>query len=274
MTVEERGFITNRRGKRLFHALHMPAESASAWIFCNPFLEEKVFSHSVYVEFARFLSSNGHAVIRFDYEGDGDSEGDIRDMDLASWTSDAEDMAGVMRSRIPDVPLNFFGLRFGAIVAALATRGAGGRGMLLWDPVLEGERYFDECLKINLTTQLATYKKVVDDRKQMLARLRDGGTVNISGYEIGKGMYESLASSRLPHDVRPGEHDVSVIAINRPGSKNMHDNIALLVGGRKEKFTICECLQFWYEPRFINSQQDELFSASLSLIRSSAMTAA
>ena len=174
--MEERGFITNRRGMRLFYALHTAADARSVWIFCNPFLEEKVFSHSVYVEFARFLASHGHTVVRFDYEGDGDSEGDLLDADLDGWVSDAEDITQALRPKIDGLAVNLFGLRFGAVVAALAAERIAARGMLLWDPVLNGERYFDECLKINLTTQLSTYKKVIDDRKQMLARLHNGGT--------------------------------------------------------------------------------------------------
>jgi len=63
---------------RLFGVLHEPASHAPGrlpFVFCHPFGEEKLWAHRVFVTFARTLAGRGHVVLRFDYMGNGDSEG-------------------------------------------------------------------------------------------------------------------------------------------------------------------------------------------------------
>jgi hypothetical protein len=37
-----------------------------AWLFCNPSLEERTFSHAVSVQFSRQMATLGRFVLRFD----------------------------------------------------------------------------------------------------------------------------------------------------------------------------------------------------------------
>ena len=90
-------------------SLRTVSATRQAWFFCNPFLEEKTFSHVVYVHFARQMATLnrttrhwhsqiagnavwsvcgeahctnllrtdlGRAILRFDNEGDGGREGE------------------------------------------------------------------------------------------------------------------------------------------------------------------------------------------------------
>ena len=43
-------------------------------LLCHAFAEEKLWSHRVYVTFARELAALGYAVLRFDFRGEGDSD--------------------------------------------------------------------------------------------------------------------------------------------------------------------------------------------------------
>ena len=68
-------------GHRLFGILHMTAaekqcERAVLMVVGGP--QTRVGSHRLYVQLARFLCAQGYAVLRFDYEGIGDSEGPWR----------------------------------------------------------------------------------------------------------------------------------------------------------------------------------------------------
>jgi len=67
----------------------------------------------------------------------------------------------------------------------------------LWDPILDGDAYFQELLRSNLSTQLAVYGQVVDNREVLTARIRAGGSVNVDGYEIGKALLESCGVGAL-----------------------------------------------------------------------------
>lgn len=99
--------------------------------------------------------------------------------------------------------IGLIGLRLGASFAALLLESAAESARLrtaplvLWDPILDGDAYFQELLRSNLSTQLAVYGKVVDNREVLTARIRAGGTVNVDGYEIGKDLLDSCGVSTL-----------------------------------------------------------------------------
>ncbi len=68
------------RGERLFGIYHPPQQEPSTRgvliVVGGP--QYRVGSHRQFVLLARFLAANGIPVLRFDYRGMGDSEGDIR----------------------------------------------------------------------------------------------------------------------------------------------------------------------------------------------------
>ena len=72
----EEPFIFRRDDVSLFGMLHKPAGSPRlGFVTCHPFAEEKLWSHRVFVSAARALAQAGHAVLRFDFSGAGDSGG-------------------------------------------------------------------------------------------------------------------------------------------------------------------------------------------------------
>jgi len=98
------------------------------------------------------------------------------------------------------------GLRLGATFAALFCEEVVARSeyeqlrtgpLVLWDPLMDGESYFQELLRSNLTTQLAVYGEVREDREALRERIRAGGAVNVDGYELGNALFESCATRAL-----------------------------------------------------------------------------
>jgi exosortase A-associated hydrolase 2 len=263
---EERGFFTNRRGRRLFYAMHGGQNDRPAWVFCNPFLEEKVFCHPVYINFARRLSKEGWPVLRFDYEGDGDSEGDYRTIGLREWVDDVEDAISLVRSKHPSRSVNLFGLRLGASIACFAAKKSACTKLLLWDPVVDGRDYFQECLRLNLNTQLSTYGKIVEDRKQLMAKLNDGKTINISGYEVGRLMADSISSMSLATQMDNIACLVHIIAFSRPGAETVRNDMQPLTAGHEVNLRVLEVHQFWNEPRLYDAEQHALTALSLHMI--------
>jgi len=119
--LDERPFFFSRGAARLFGMLHAPAgiPSALGFVMSHPFAEEKLWSHRVYVSFARALAARGHAVLRFDYQGAGDSSGMTQDTSLASHLDDLAAAVQELRTRVSAVrDIGLVGLRLGARFAA------------------------------------------------------------------------------------------------------------------------------------------------------------
>jgi hypothetical protein len=142
-----------------------------AWFFCNPFLEERTFSHVVYVHFARQMATLDRFVLRFANEGDGDSEGESDRLDLSDWVSDVEAACEFVHARCGLAARALFGLRLGATITCL-TAVRTGCSQLLCELVASDRAYIDDCLKINPTTQLAAAQAVAG-RDFQYCRSRD-----------------------------------------------------------------------------------------------------
>jgi exosortase A-associated hydrolase 2 len=204
----EEPFIFRRGDVPLFGMLHTPAGTPRlGFVTCHPFAEEKLWSHRVFVSTARALAQAGHAVLRFDFTGAGDSAGDTSQASLDFYLQDLTAAIGELERRVPGLErIGLIGLRLGASVAALLAERAAederlarlrAAPLILWDPVVDGEAHFQELLRINLSTQLAVYGKVRETRDQLQERIRAGETVNVDGYEIGKPLFESCALPKL-----------------------------------------------------------------------------
>ncbi|MCC7416128.1 MAG: alpha/beta fold hydrolase [Acidobacteria bacterium] len=133
-------------GIRRFGVYHPPRGAAgTAIVLCYPLGLEYIRAHRAFRNLALSLSRAGHAVLRFDYTGSGDSSGEEADAGVSSWSRDLELAIEELKTRagVPRVAL--VGLRFGATLAALAgARRDDVERILLWDPVLRGEVYLDE----------------------------------------------------------------------------------------------------------------------------------
>lgn len=199
MPIETPFFFAGCRGK-LFGVLHDASGQSdrTPFVFCHPFGEEKLWTHRVFVTFARELAKAGHAVLRFDYAGNGDSDQDFHESSIETALADIASAIDEVKGRLQSRRVNLLGLRLGATLAwqAAATR-TDVDTLIMWAPIVDGDRYLQELLRANLTTQLAVYREVREDREALLARLAAGETVNIDGYEVSRDMADQLARLKL-----------------------------------------------------------------------------
>jgi uncharacterized protein len=203
--------------------------------------------------------------LRFDYEGDGDSEGELGDLGLTDWVHDVEDAARFAVNELGAASVSLFGLRLGASIALLAAPSVACRSLLLWEPIVDGNAYLDECLRTNLTTQLATHRKVTTDRKQLRAQLAAGTPVNVGGYEIGPDMARSLAALDLARAAAQIPGPLGIISLSRDGaatSAQLFDGLASDAIARRK----LEIPPFWHESRRHDPAQPRLIELSLELI--------
>jgi exosortase A-associated hydrolase 2 len=204
--MEEVPVFFESGGHSLFGVLHRPAGGGAerpAFVFCHPLAEEKLWSHRVFVSFARTLAESGYPVLRFDFTGNGDSEGNFSELSITTFKTDLH-RAIEEAKRLTGAPsVSLLGLRFGATIATLvAEETAGIQHLILWAPITDGELYLQELLRINLMTQMTTYKVVRQERPELVAAMQQGHTVNVDGYEMGWPLYSSVApirAAQTPH---------------------------------------------------------------------------
>ena len=217
--MNETPIFFNGKHERLFGVLHRPGSDANgcAYIFCHPFAEEKLWAHRVFVNFARDLAYRGNTVLRFDYRGNGDSNGNFSDGTLTHYGEDIESAVSFLHQQTDNIrQTGLLGLRLGASLAWLAAQRCPISGpLILWDPILNGEEYIMEVLRSNLTTQLAVYGEVREDREQLIEKLRRNELVNVEGYELGQDVYGELAALRLGESGWRHENRVLVVQIGR-----------------------------------------------------------
>jgi len=187
----------NNKRHRLFGFVHEPMSLSynirKGIVFCHPFAEEKITSHRVMVNLARSLCSIGYFVFRFDYMGNGDSDGDFSDTSIETNLSDI--ICGINYFKINSYieKISLLGIRFGATLACLISEVLDEIDQnILIQPIVQGEEYLYQCLRSNIATQMMTYGKVVKSRDDLIKELENNIPVNIDGYLITKEMYQQI----------------------------------------------------------------------------------
>jgi len=160
------------QGHELF-GLHLAALGADAGhgvLLCNPFGQEAIRCHRMLRVLAERLARSGCHVLRFDYFGTGDSDGDDGAGELEAWVEDVVRASAELRRRSGCARLTWFGLRLGATLAALATARAGAAPdrLVLWDPVVEGRAYLEELGRLH-AAEMASEAAVVEPREAIPA---------------------------------------------------------------------------------------------------------
>src|SRR3954471_14377974 len=115
-------FTFGGAGRSLFGVLHEPgrAPGAGPVVVCAPLWREGIRAHRVLRQLGVRLAKDGHAVLRFDYSGAGDSAGESEQGDVDVWLEDLAAAIDEVRGRQGAPRVTLLGLRFGATLAALA----------------------------------------------------------------------------------------------------------------------------------------------------------
>lgn len=157
--IEEPIYFTVN-GKIIRGTLHLPSEgngqNGPGMVLLHGFMGNKIGLHRFYVKAARYFCEAGFAVLRFDFSGCGESDGDHADITINDQVAEARSALRVLMNH-PEVDANqviLTGLSMGGAVAALtAAQVPGLAGTVLWAPVanmyedirgVAGQKHFTE----------------------------------------------------------------------------------------------------------------------------------
>ena len=114
-------------------------------------------------------------------------------------TEDALAAASHLVERTGVERVGFLGTSFGSLVAAASASSRPGAPLALWDPVLEGERYFRDVFRIPLVQGVA--QGVPPPKEDPLAVLDRKGLVDVIGFPIDRSLYASSAARSLAGEI-------------------------------------------------------------------------
>jgi pimeloyl-ACP methyl ester carboxylesterase len=221
----------------LFGALHGAAdpEARSAVVLCYPIGQEYMRVHRTYVELARSLAAAGQHVLRFDYFGTGDSEGDTAEGTLARWRDDIRAALREVRSLTPAVAVHLVGSRVGANLALQAAAGADVASLVLWEPVVSGEDY--------VAILQRAHRDLLDNNAELAGydqRELPGCRAEFVGFPFNSELYDELAGiDLLDGCARAVARDVLVLAnSDKPGLRAFAAELA--TEGRRPDFLAVE----------------------------------
>jgi exosortase A-associated hydrolase 2 len=261
--MNETPFFFDGNGYRLFGVLHKPMGhiKKEGFVFCAPFAEEKLWVYRVLVNFARDLAVQGWPVLRFDYMGNGDSEGDFEESSVETMRSDIRCAVRALKEKVPGIEsAGLLGLRFGATLAAFTASSGGGIGRLvLWEPVLNGAGYMREMLRINIATQSAVYKEIRHNTEALIRMMQEGQTVNIDGYEMSWPLYEQCGEINLLNGgiFFPGRSLLVQIGRKEGEIANPYKELQTRLGDCEASLAVED--PFWKETRRYYGRAENLF---------------
>src|SRR3546814_18352731 len=102
---------------------------------------------------ARALAALGIDVLLLDLFGTGDSAGDFRDARWEIWREDAMAAVAWLGARCGG-RVGLWGLRLGTLLAAEVAAEMQAPRLLLWQPVLSGERHLTQFLRLRVAAGL------------------------------------------------------------------------------------------------------------------------
>jgi pimeloyl-ACP methyl ester carboxylesterase len=138
-----------------FGWFHWPASGLNRGgvVLCPPVGQDYIRAHYALRLLAEQLATAGFCVLRFDYDGTGDSAGTNDDPDrVPSWLTSVRQAVEVVRAAgAPSICL--VGLRFGAtLAAAVAAEDGDIDQVVLWDPCASGRSFLREQRAISTMT--------------------------------------------------------------------------------------------------------------------------
>ena len=208
-------FFFGNSKQPLYGVYHPPRAHTSrptAVVLCYPLWQEYMRAHRAFRQLAMMLSKAGFPVLRFDYFATGDSGGAGDEGDVTQWIADIgtaidelKDMAGV-----PKVSL--VGLRVGAALAAMAAvKRQDLEHVLLWDPVVSGDRFLQQVLATHAAPGASTVA---------------GTTVGVSGFPLTEGMREGLSRiDLLEAQTPPARELVIMVSDDREDYRALRDRL-------------------------------------------------
>jgi len=272
----ESALFFESNGANLFAVLHeadsgIRKSADIALVMCSPFGEEAHVCRRVFVNFARCAAKLGIPVLRFDYFGCGDSDGEFADASIERWIGDIKSAVSFVRSGSNVERVGLVGLRFGASLALLAAENDPTiSSLVLWEPIVSLRSCMRNVLRASLAAQMVRHGKVVRSRALLENDLASGIPVDAGGFQLSPALYLGAKQIDLLSRARNFSGDSLVVTIRSTHHKGEPDLFSLRRGlsfsGGNAKLCSVQEPPFWKELGTYISAAEKLNTITLNWI--------
>ncbi|MDZ7262441.1 MAG: alpha/beta fold hydrolase [candidate division KSB1 bacterium] len=200
MNHNEVPVMFKRDGLQLVGLLHVPQATRPqhpAVLLLHGFTGHKAETHFMFTRLARTLCQNGFVVLRFDFAGSGDSQGEFQDMTIMTELADARAALKFLRER-PEVEgerIGLLGLSMGGCVAALLVgESTDVKSLVLWSAVAHPEEQFQ--LLRNQAPKVST---------------PTGWVIDLNGLAVGNAFFDILPQVKPLETIQQFQGPVLII---------------------------------------------------------------
>ncbi|TML01441.1 MAG: hypothetical protein E6G40_03085 [Actinobacteria bacterium] len=182
----------------------------AGWVICHSFGLEQLMLHRLEVVVARALAAAGFPTLRFFVQGYGDSETRGQAVEV-SWHLDGTmDAIALMRDMGGVSVVGALGVRFGALVAALAAERARLPLLGLWQPFLTGDQFLRNFAQTALfETMLEQADRQGSQRLGGLEEFGPEGWKDLNGLRLSRRALDDISAIDLRRDLRLLEAEVA-----------------------------------------------------------------
>ncbi len=181
-------------------------------LLCYPFGQEYMRAHRANRQLAMLLAKQGFHVLRFDYQGTGNSAGLLAEATVEVWINNIQAAAEELKETAGIDHLHLVGLRLGALLGAKACQDLSIDRLVLWDPVNSGSAYEDELQQVMHLGDEAHNNFIDDD-----------GTLYFNGFGLSSALRQGLAEIDLLNMTPGAKQVLHIVSSEYPSALALKD---------------------------------------------------
>lgn len=187
-------YFFGENGRQLFGAYHEAAfNTGKGVVLAYPGPQEYMQCHYAFRLLALQLARAGFSVLRFDWTGTGDSEGNAQEVSFQQWRDDLQLAVQELRDISNVKSISVVAFRLGGAIAASTPFKQPIDQLVLWEPVIDGRIYLNELRSREL--------RKFGDLLEPPSWWRQGRAQELLGHAISNMHYTEIQSLDLARQV-------------------------------------------------------------------------
>jgi hypothetical protein len=214
---EENVEFENKREK-IRGILHIPDDvNSPAIIMCHGFTGNMNEDHDLFVHAAKKFCENGFTILRFDFRGSGESEGEFVDVTVSGEVSDFKKAIDfISEQKIDKNKIAVLGLSLGSVISILGWDERI-KTVVLWSPVSDSKKVFTKGFGEETI-------KEIEEKGLFDLQLAQNYWKTKTSFKVGKNFWKEVKKIKLVNNIKSVKCPLLLIHGNVDEDIDWHDS--------------------------------------------------